>query len=343
MQRCLELARKGLGLTRQNPLVGCLIVHNDRIIGEGYHHEYGGPHAEVNAIGSVANPSILKESTLFVNLEPCAHYGKTPPCSLLIKEKEIPRIVIGCSDSNPEVAGKGIEIIRSGGTEVKTGVLQKEARYLNRRFFTFHEKKRPYIILKWAETSDGFIDRDRRKTGSNEASWITNSTARMLVHKWRSEEIGIMAGTQTILLDNPELNVRYWPGVDPLRIVPDKNGRFFADLNIMNGLSPTLVFSGDQKMDLENLTYLQISKESFEVRVFLDELHKRQVISVFVEGGASLLESFIKSGLWDESLVFIGDKMFRSGVKAPILNSFPAEKVEFRKCKLMIYRNNSKT
>lgn len=338
MRRCLELARKGLGLTRQNPMVGSVVVYNDRIIGEGYHHEYGGAHAEDNAINSVTDHSLLKKSTLYANLEPCAHYGKTPPCSLLIKEKGIPRIVIGSIDSNPEVAGKGIIILKSGGAEVTSGVLEEESRYLNRRFFTYHEQKRPYVVLKWAESLDGFIDIDR-KNSSIKPAWITNHTARMLVHKWRSEELSIMAGTNTILMDNPELNVRDWPGVSPLRIVPDKNGRLFEDLKIFNGNSSSIIFSGEEKKDSEKVKYIQIPSESFEISTFLEELYKRHITSVFVEGGRQLLQSFIESGIWDESFVFFGNKLFNSGVKAPVINCKPNEKVEFRGSKLYIYRN----
>jgi diaminohydroxyphosphoribosylaminopyrimidine deaminase/5-amino-6-(5-phosphoribosylamino)uracil reductase len=338
MRRCLELARKGLGLTRQNPMVGSVVVYNYRIIGEGYHHEYGGAHAEVNAINSVTDHSLLKKSTLYANLEPCAHYGKTPPCSLLIKEKGIPRIVIGSIDSNPEVAGKGIIILKSGGADVTTGVLDEESRYLNRRFFTYHEQKRPYVILKWAESLDGFIDIDRKNSNIKPA-WITNHTARMLVHKWRSEELSIMAGTDTVLMDNPELNVRDWPGVSPLRIVPDKNGRLFESLKVFDGTSPTIIFAGDKKKNKESMEYIQAHEEDFEIAFYLKELYNRQITSVFVEGGSRLIRSFIKSGFWDESYVFSGNKAFNSGVKAPEINSAPDEKLEFRGSKLYIYRN----
>ena len=339
MQRCLELARKGLGLTRQNPLVGSVLVYNDRIIGEGYHHEYGGPHAEVIAIRSVTDPSLLKKSTLYVNLEPCAHYGKTPPCSLMIKDIGIPRIVIGCEDANPEVSGKGITIIKSGGAEVVTGVLERESRFLNRRFFTFHEKKRPFVILKWAETLDGFIDRNRDECSKASPSWITNHTARMLVHKWRSEEISIMAGTDTVLLDNPELNVREWPGINPVRVVPDKNGRLFEELKIMDDSSPTIIFATGKTISSGKREYIRLPAENFDIPVFLEELYKRNILSVFVEGGAKLIESFIISGLWDETYVFSGNKKFISGVKAPAINSEPIEKFEFRGSGLRIYRN----
>jgi diaminohydroxyphosphoribosylaminopyrimidine deaminase/5-amino-6-(5-phosphoribosylamino)uracil reductase len=342
MRRCLELARKGLGLTRQNPLVGSVVVYNDLIIGEGYHHEYGGPHAEVNAINSVKDQSLLNKSSLYVNLEPCSHFGKTPPCSLLIQEKGIPRVVIGCSDSNPEVSGKGIKNLKSIGTEVISGVLEKESRYLNRRFFTFHEQKRPYIILKWAQTPDGFIDKERKAGENPEPSWITNHTSRMLVHKWRAEEISIMAGTNTIILDNPELNVREWPGENPLRIAPDKNGRLFEGLKILDGASPTLIFSGSKTNSRKNLEYVQLPPGHFEIAGFLKEIYKMKILSVFVEGGARLTQSFINSGLWDEAFVFVGNNKFIEGVKAPLIISECEEKFEFRGSMLNIYRNNAK-
>jgi diaminohydroxyphosphoribosylaminopyrimidine deaminase/5-amino-6-(5-phosphoribosylamino)uracil reductase len=259
----------------------------------------------------------------------------------MIKETGIPRVVIGSQDSNPEVSGKGIKILQSGGVEVITGVLEAESRFLNRRFFTYHEKKRPYIILKWAETQDGFIDRDRKDPGKPGPSLITNHTARMLVHKWRSEELSIMAGTETILLDNPELNVREWPGTHPVRIVPDINGRLFAGLKVMNGLSPTIIFSRNNKRPSDHPEYVQIASESFEIPDLLKKLYKLHIMSVFVEGGARLIQSFINSGLWDESFVFSGNKSFISGVKAPVLNCEPDEKAEFRGSILSIYRNKT--
>jgi diaminohydroxyphosphoribosylaminopyrimidine deaminase/5-amino-6-(5-phosphoribosylamino)uracil reductase len=342
MRRCLELARKGLGLTRQNPLVGSVIVFNDRIIGEGYHHEFGGPHAEVLAMQSIADRSLLKKSTLYVNLEPCAHYGKTPPCSLAIKEAGIPRIVIGCKDSNPEVSGKGKDILLSGGAEVETGILEEECRFMNRRFFTFHEQKRPYVILKWAESKDGYTDKNRQENHSQKPEWITDHTARMLVHKWRSEEIAIMAGTDTLLLDNPELNVREWPGINPLRIVPDRKSRLTKDLKIMNGLSPTIIITGDNKKDHDHLKYIRISSEKFDVPDLLNELYKLGVLSVFVEGGTKFIQSFIKYDLWDEARVFKGNQMFISGVKAPELNLKSEDKIMVRGSELAILRKKSR-
>jgi diaminohydroxyphosphoribosylaminopyrimidine deaminase/5-amino-6-(5-phosphoribosylamino)uracil reductase len=340
MQRCIELARKGKGLTRQNPLVGSVVVCNDRIIGEGYHNEYGGPHAEVIAVRSVADPTLLKKSSLYVNLEPCAHYGKTPPCSQMIRDIGIPRIIIGSRDSNPEVSGKGIMVLQAGGAEIIQGVLENECRYLNRRFFTYHEQKRPYVILKWAQTSDGFIDIDRKLTGKTKPEWITDHTAKMLVHKWRSEEMSIMAGTDTILLDNPGLNVREWPGISPIRVVPDKNGRLTKGLQVLDGSSKTIIFSGQKKEITESLRYLLIPAESFEITDLLTKLYNQQILSVFVEGGAKLIRNFIDSGLWDECRVFYGLQKFGSGVKAPEINCEPEENIEFRGSAFRIFRNN---
>ena len=339
MRRCLELARKGLGLTRQNPLVGAVIVHNDRIIGEGYHNEYGGPHAEVVAIDSVREKHLLKESTIYVNLEPCSHHGKTPPCSFLIRESGIKRVVIGCSDSNPLVSGKGISILKDGGAEVCIGVLEKESRFLNRRFFTFQEKKRPFIILKWAESADGFIDRIRDETSEIKPIWITNHTSKMLVHKWRSEELSILAGTNTLNLDNPELSVREWTGINPIRIGLDKNGRLFDNLHIKDGSIPTIIFSGKGNIDSKNLRYISIPMDKFEITKILEELHKLQITSIFAEGGTKILQSFINLGLWDESFVFFGNQTFGSGVKAPVLNCEPYKKVEIRGSNIYIYKN----
>jgi len=257
----------------------------------------------------------------------------------MIKDIGIPRIVIGCKDSNPKVTGKGISILSSSGAEVVTGVLEKECRCLNRRFFTFHEKRRPYVILKWAESADGYIDMDRQKTGNNHPIWITNHTAKMLVHKWRSEELSIMTGTNTLILDNPELTVREWPGINPIRIGMDKNGRLFEGIHIKDGQVPSIIFSETAENDSENLSYISLPAEGFEIERFLEEMYERQVLSTFVEGGAKLIQGFINSGLWDESFVFYGNKMFHSGVKAPVLDSAPYEKKLFRGTKLFIYRN----
>jgi diaminohydroxyphosphoribosylaminopyrimidine deaminase/5-amino-6-(5-phosphoribosylamino)uracil reductase len=322
MLRCLELAKNGLGNVAPNPMVGCVIVFDGKIIGEGYHQEYGKAHAEVNAIHSVKDNSLLKKSTLYVNLEPCAHFGKTPPCANLIVEHNIPRVVIGCVDSFSEVSGKGIEKLKAAGIEVAVGVLENESLALNKRFFTFHTKKRPYIILKWAETQDGFIDLvrpfDKLKV-TNTNNWITSPLSKQLVHKWRSEETAIMIGTNTALNDNPKLNVREWNGKNPVRVVVDLHNRLPQTLHVFDKSIPTLVFSLTKHGEENNLTFVKINDSKNLIQEVLDELYKRNIQSIIIEGGAKLLQSFINQNLWDEARVFIGNKYFENGLKAPKL------------------------
>jgi len=317
MKRCLELAQLGLGSAAPNPMVGSVIVCEGKIIGEGYHRKCGEAHAEVNAINSVKNPELLKKSVLYVNLEPCSHYGRTPPCSKLILEKEIPEVVIGCIDTFAKVAGKGVEMLEAGGCNVTVGVLEKESHEINKRFFTFHEKQRPYIILKWAQTRDGFIDIIRKKDSTEEPMWITNQLSKMLVHKWRTEEAGIMVGTNTAELDNPMLNVREWNGNNPVRIVLDRQLRLNTNLHLFDGKSKTLVFTEKQKESEKNLEYIQIDFNNDELKQVVGELYKREIQSVIIEGGKELLDSVIMQGLWDEARIFTGDMLFYAGVEAP--------------------------
>lgn len=337
--RCLELAQKGLGMTRQNPMVGAVIVCDNRIIAEGYHNRFGGPHAEVNAINSVKDKTVLTRSTLYVNLEPCSHHGKTPPCSLLIRDVKIPRIVIGSIDPNPLIYGRGIALLKESGAEVITGIKEKECRFLNRRFYTFHEKKRPYIILKWAQSMDGFLDTLREKGEILHPNWISNQTSRLLVHKWRSEEIAVMVGTNTILTDNPELNVRNWPGLSPVRVVPDKSGKLFDNLKIFNGKNKTIVFRSTYKSNRENVEYVTLSEDRYDPPSFLEELYRRNILSVLVEGGANLLNSFIGSGLWDEARIFTGNIKCKNGIKAPVLNGGVPEQFTLRDDLFEVYFN----
>jgi len=339
MRRCFELACHGLGSTRTNPLVGSVIVHNNRIIGEGFHHEYGGPHAEVNAIRSVADKSVLSESTIYVNLEPCSHFGKTPPCSTLILTHKIPRVVISNSDPFPSVSGRGIEALRYGGSEVVTGVLEKEGEFLNRRFLTFHRKKRPYIILKWAETADGFIDVERDKDSSIGVNWITDEVSRTLVHKWRSEEAGLLVGTNTVITDNPKLNVRRWKGNSPLRIVFDRNGRLPETANIFDNSQDTLVFTCDQDRYAGKTNSILIDHD-YQLEDILSELYDQKIISVLVEGGQQIHNAFINSGLWDEARVFVGRMTFKNGVRAPRIEGEPAEKLDFAGNEVNIFYNS---
>lgn len=338
MQRCLDLALLGIGDVAPNPMVGCVIVHNGIVIGEGYHMKYGGPHAEVNAIRSVQNPELLAGSTLYVSLEPCAHFGKTPPCSDLIIENRIPRVVIGTIDPYAEVAGKGIERMKRAGIEVEVGILEKKCRNLNRRFFTFHEKKRPYIILKWAQTLDGFIDTDRTET--QHPTWITNALAKRLVHKQRSEESAILIGTNTAEYDNPALTVREWSGTQPIRITIDRTGRLNTGLTIFDGKVPTWVFTGLEKPEAENLQFIKLDFDRNILPQMMDELYRREILSVIVEGGSKLLNSFLELNLWDEAFVYTGNQFFGKGVVAPNISG---KVIAYRKlddCKLHVLKNH---
>lgn len=337
MQRCLELAAKGIQNAAPNPMVGSVIVHDGKIIGEGYHMKHGEAHAEVNAVLDVKDPSLLPQSTLYVNLEPCAHYGKTPPCSLLIIDKKIPKVVIGCVDTFSKVSGKGIEMMQKAGVEVVTGILEKESRELNKRFFTFHEKKRPYIILKWAETLDGFIDRER---GNDEkAAWITDETCRMLVHKMRTEESAIMVGTETAKRDNPSLNVRDWTGRNPLRIVLDKDLRLSPDLHLFDGMQSTVVYTANNASNREKLTFVTIDFTKNILPQILQDLHARNVLSIIVEGGTKLLQSFIDQNLWDETFKFVGPAQFSRGEKGPVFSFNPAYNTQVGNSQLFVYQN----
>jgi diaminohydroxyphosphoribosylaminopyrimidine deaminase/5-amino-6-(5-phosphoribosylamino)uracil reductase len=337
MQRCLDLALLGMGEVAPNPMVGCVIVHNGIIIGEGYHEKFGQAHAEVNAIRSVSNPELLAHSILYVSLEPCAHFGKTPPCSDLIIENRIPHVVIGTVDPFATVSGKGIERMQKAGIDVEVGVLENECRELNRRFFTFHEKKRPYILLKWAQTLDGFIDTDRSET--LHPTWITNALSKRLVHKQRSEESAILIGTNTAEFDNPALTVREWTGNKPIRMVIDKTGRLSPDLHLFDGKAPTWVFTSIRKKEEGKRKYIALDFSQNILPQILTELYQRDILSVVVEGGSFLLNSFLQDGLWDEAFVYTGNQFFGKGVAAPHISG---ETIGFEKlddCKLHVLRN----
>lgn len=321
MHRCIDLARNGKGRVAPNPIVGSVIVHNDNIIGEGYHMKYGEPHAEVNAINSVHNKLLLPESTLYVSLEPCSHTGKTPPCSDLIIEHKIKKVVIGTIDPNSLVAGKGIEKLRKAGIDVVEGVLEQECYELNKRFFTFHKQKRPYIILKWAQSRDGFLDTIRKAGTPIGPNWISNPVSQMLVHKWRSVEQAIMVGTNTIIYDNPRLNTRLWPGPSPLRVIVDRNGRIKKEARVFDGSVPTIVFTPKRFKNSENLEFIQIDIKNRDLKPILDHLYAREIQSLMVEGGEQLLQSFIQQNLWDEARIFKGEKDFKNGIKAPYLHA----------------------
>ncbi len=317
MQRCIDLALPGLGRVAPNPLVGAVVVLKDKIIGEGYHRHYGGNHAEVEAIQAVSDKSLLKRSTLYVNLEPCCHYGKTPPCTNLILKSGIPRVVIGTVDPFDAVAGKGIARLRSQGVHVRVGVLKDDCRELNKRFFTFYEKKRPYIILKWAQTADGFIDISRLPNAEKRPTWITSEKLRMLVHKWRTEEASIMVGTETALKDNPKLNVRDWHGTNPYRIVIDRRFMLSPDYNLLDNSQPTMVFNELQSKTNGKTRFIKLPFNQDILPHVMHNLFEENLQSLIVEGGRRLLQSFIDSNLWDEARIFTGNQFFCHGIKAP--------------------------
>jgi diaminohydroxyphosphoribosylaminopyrimidine deaminase / 5-amino-6-(5-phosphoribosylamino)uracil reductase len=311
MQRALDLAQLSRGAVSPNPLVGCVIVHNNTIIGEGRHEKFGEAHAEVNAVASVRDQSLLRESTVYVNLEPCSHFGKTPPCADMLIKHQVKQVVIANTDPNPLVSGEGIQKLKAAGIEVVTGVVEAKGRELNKRFFTFMEKKRPYIILKWAETADGFIARK-----NFDSKWISNEQSRKLVHKWRSEEAAILVGTATVQHDNPSLTVRDWSGKNPVRIVIDRYARLPQTLTVFDSTQQTLCYTTTKEVSLDNLTFIKLPENQFQQELLTD-LHTRKIQSVIIEGGATTLQQFINTGLWDEARVFTSDQEFGSGISAP--------------------------
>ena len=335
MQRALDLASLGRGLVSPNPLVGCVIVLGDRIIGEGWHQKYGGGHAEVNAVAAVGNKSLLREATVYVNLEPCSHHGKTPPCVDLLLHHQVKKVVIGSIDTNPLVSGSGIKKIREAGTEVITGVLQTEGRELNKRFFTFMEKNRPYIILKWAETADGYIAHE-----NYESKWISNDHSRQLAHRWRSEEDAVMVGTRTAEYDNPTLNVRDWSGRNPVRVVIDRSLRLSGKLNLFDRSQPTLCYNLLRDEEQGNLAWVRLRKENF-MEEMIHNLYQRKIQSVIVEGGAQTIESFIKSGRWDEARVFRSLHSFLKGILAPVLQGHHSSEEKIIGDHLAIFTNTT--
>lgn len=318
MQRALQLAKLGGVTAAPNPMVGAVIVHNHKIIGEGYHRKYGEAHAEVNAVNSVKDTSLLSESTIYVTLEPCSHVGKTPPCSDLLVAHQFKRVVVACLDSNSKVSGKGIKRMKDAGITVEIGLLANEARELNCRFFTYHEKKRPYVVLKWAETRDGFMDRlpEDRAKGIN---WITQPRMKLYVHKWRSEEQAIMVGWRTVNNDNPQLNVREISGQSPHRFIIDPAGKVNTKQAVFTDGQPTTVISLKDTIDglpehVELVTLAKIDSASL-----LAVLYDKNMLSVFIEGGAETHNRFIADNLWDEAYQLIGNTNFERGLKAPVL------------------------
>lgn len=339
MRRCLQLAANGFGNVAPNPMVGCVIVYEGKIIGEGYHQIFGGPHAEVNAIASVKDKNILNHVVLYVNLEPCNHFGKTPPCTDLIIQHKIKRVVIGCLDPFKEVCGAGIEKLKMSGVEVIVGILEEKCKELNKRFFTQHLKNRPYIILKWAQTLDGFIDRDRRGKELKD-HWISNKTATQLVHKWRSEEQAILVGTNTVFNDNPLLTTREWPGKSPLRIIIDKENKLPYSLRVFNSEASTIILNEHTNNKKENVEFVAIDFKNF-FSSFASEMLKRAIQSVIVEGGKNTLSKFLANYYWDEARVIIGNKTFGKGLSAPIIENEPISKEAILDNILLIYKNKS--
>ncbi|MCM4169767.1 bifunctional diaminohydroxyphosphoribosylaminopyrimidine deaminase/5-amino-6-(5-phosphoribosylamino)uracil reductase RibD [Arenibacter sp. H213] len=321
ISRCIQLAKNGLGSTFPNPMVGSVIVHDQKIIGEGYTSPYGGAHAEVNAINSVQDSTLLTKATLYVTLEPCSHQGKTPPCADLIIKHKIPRVVIGVLDPHEKVAGEGVLKLKAAGCEVIVGIMDQECREHHKRFLTFHTKLRPYIILKWAQTSDGFIaPLDTKREGNPEPFWISNPYSQQLVHQWRSQEQAIMVGTNTVLADNPKLNVRRWKGKNPTRIVLDRELKIPNHFHVMDAGVKTIVITGNLPQEpLADITYEKIDFTNNLAQQVCTILHKHQILSVIIEGGAKTLQSFIEEDLWDEARIFTGQTQFGAGLKSPLI------------------------
>lgn len=336
MQRAIELATLGSGQVAPNPMVGAVIVHEGKVIGEGYHHVYGGPHAEVNAVNSVENKALLAESTIYVTLEPCAHHGKTPPCCDLLIQHQFKRVVIGTKDPFAQVNGLGIEKIQAAGISIDVGILENDCLELNKRFFCFHQKKRPYIILKWAQTKDGYLDKPRNKCEIG-INWITQPETKSLVHKWRSEEQAILIGVNTVLNDNPSLTTREIHGKNPLRIVIDKSLQTPETSAILDNAAPTLIYNQVKNERIGNVEYKRL--EYLSLSEILKDLHTRNILSLIVEGGAKTLQSFISEHLWDEARVLIGNINFNEGLKAPELYLNPLKQLEFGQDQLLIFKN----
>ncbi|RTY88569.1 bifunctional diaminohydroxyphosphoribosylaminopyrimidine deaminase/5-amino-6-(5-phosphoribosylamino)uracil reductase RibD [Flavobacterium sp. GT3R68] len=337
MKRCIQLAKNGLGTTYPNPLVGSVIVHEGKIIGEGWHQKSGEPHAEVHAVNSVKDKSLLSKATIYVSLEPCSHFGKTPPCCDMIIRHKIPNVVVGTIDPFAKVAGTGIRILMEAGKNVTVGILEKECHELNKRFFTFHHKKRPYIILKWAESLDGYISPAEKQ--EQKPVWISNLFSRQLVHKWRTEEQSILVGTQTVVDDNPKLDARDWSGNNPVKIVIDRNNRISKESHIFDSPRNTIIFnSGTYNAVKENVTSVGIDFSKNICEQIVAFLHQNEIQSVIIEGGRQTLQSFIDSNLWDEARVFKGSVELRNGTRAPFLNG-NGKKYSIHNDELIIFRN----
>jgi len=320
IQRTFYLAKKGIGKVAPNPLVGCVIVKNNKIIGEGYHKEYGDKHAEINAINNVSNKKEIEGSTVYINLEPCNHFGKTPPCSDALVKLKPKEVIISNKDPNPLTNGKSIKKLIDNNISVRSNILKEEGKELNKRFFKNQIKKLPFIILKWAQTSDGFI---AKSDGSSK--WISNDISRTLVHKWRSEELGILVGAKTVNSDNPKLNVRSWDGKDPIRVIIDPNNRSSNKNDILSDTLPTLIYNKKRESKVQNKQFVRLLE--FDLVNILKDILSRGISSIMVEGGSFTLQSFIENNLWDEARVFVSDGKFKNGIKAPKIKLSNPQKI----------------
>ncbi len=337
----MQLAKNGIGTTRPNPSVGAVIVHQHKIIGEGFTSSYGCNHAEVNAVNAVENKALLKEATIYVTLEPCSHFGKTPPCADLLVKHQLKNVVIGCLDTNSLVAGKGIECLQKAGINVIVGVLEEECKIHHKRFFANQNKKRPHIILKWAETQNGFIAPLEKDIQA--PIWISNKYSQQLVHKLRAKEHAILVGTNTVIADNPSLNVRSWTGNNPIRIVLDANLRIPENLNVFDGSVKTIVLKDKRqktKDERRNLVFETIDFTKNISEQICEVLQKHNIQSVIIEGGTQTLQTFIVANLWDEAFVFIGENVFKNGIKAPILSAKITSEEKIKNDTLKIYTND---
>ena len=346
IKRCLQIAKNGIGVSRPNPSVGAVVVYQNKIIGEGFTSAYGGNHAEVNAINAVKDKALLKKATIYVTLEPCSHFGKTPPCADLIVKHQLKNVVVGCVDSNSLVAGKGIERLINAGINVIVGVLEDECKEDHNRFFTVQNKKRPYIILKWAQTKDGFVAPLTKV--EQKPVWISNPYSQQLVHKWRAQEHAILVGTNTVIADNPKLNVRSWTGHNPVRIVLDRTLRIPKNSNVLDGSVKTIVIcdkkilnsNGFQSLEIINIIFEAIDFQNNIAKQVCDVLQKHQIQSVIIEGGTQTLQTFIDENIWDEARVFVGETTFKVGVKAPVFKKVVKEEINIKTDVLKIYTND---
>jgi len=338
MARCLEIAKSGLPAAMPNPSVGAVLVHNDTIIGEGFTSAYGGAHGEVNAFASVKNKALIKDATLYVSLEPCSHYGKTPPCCDLVIVNQVKTVVIGMIDPYAAVAGNGIKRLQEAGVKVIVGVLEKECWEINKRFFTYHEKKRPYVILKWAETTNGFIA--PLSKANKEPVWITNKFTRQWVHKLRSQEQAILVGTKTILEDNPKLNTRDYEGKSPVRIILDQHLKIDSTYAVLDNSVKTIIINATLTKQDNNTYWETINFNESIVTQILDVLYKHKLQSVIIEGGSQTLQTFIDSNLWDEAFVTKGEISFNSGLKAPIIKKNGEKEFDIKNDRITLYKNS---